>query len=87
MLMHLLAPGWLNILSFDHTYPSFIGKMPTLVNFLHELDCEDFTCLDQVVDNFEYGLDSILMDSVETPELDTYFGEPDAISYSVTYAV
>ena len=33
--------------------------------------------------DFEQGLDSILTDSLETPELDTSLHEPDAITSSV----
>ena len=40
--------------------------------------------MDQAVDNFEQGLDSILTDSPETPELDTSFDEPDAITSSIS---
>ena len=34
--------------------------------------------------DFEQGLDSILTDSLETPELDTSLDEPDAIPSSVS---
>ena len=38
--------------------------------------------LGQVVKEFLHGLDSILTDSVKTPELDAFFYEFDAITYS-----
>ena len=34
--------------------------------------------------DFEQGLDSMLTNSLETPELDTSFGEPNAITSSVS---
>ena len=41
--------------------------------------------LDQAVADFEQGLDSILTDSLETPEMDTYLDEPDVITSLVSY--
>ena len=40
--------------------------------------------MDHAVVDFEQGLDSILTDSLETPELDTSLKEPDAITSSVS---
>ena len=40
--------------------------------------------LDQAVADFEQGLDSILTDSLETPDLDTSLQESDAVTYSVS---
>ena len=40
--------------------------------------------MDQAVTDFEQGLDSILTDSLQTPELDTSLEEPDAITSSVS---
>ena len=40
--------------------------------------------LDQAVADFKQGLDSILTDSLETPELDTSLDEPDVITSSVS---
>ena len=40
--------------------------------------------MDQAVADFEQGLDSILTDSLETPELDTSLEEPVAITSSVS---
>ena len=40
--------------------------------------------MDQVVADFKQGLDSILTDSLETPELDTSLEEPDAVTSSVS---
>ena len=40
--------------------------------------------LDQTMTDFEQGLDSILTDSLETPELDTSLDEPDAITSLVS---
>ena len=40
--------------------------------------------MDQAIAHFKQGLDSILTDSLETPELDTSLEEPDAITSSVS---
>ena len=40
--------------------------------------------MDKVVADFEQGLDSILTDSLKTPELDTSLDEPDVITSSVS---
>ena len=56
--------------------------MSSLTHFTLEPGCEDYVFLDQAVADFEQGLDSILTDSFETPELDTSLDEPDAITSS-----
>ena len=43
-----------------HIYPAFVGKMSTLMHFLHEPDCEECSFLHQAVADFEHGLHSIL---------------------------
>ena len=48
-----------------------------------EPGCGDYSFLDQTVADIEQGLDFILIDSFETPELDTSLDEPDAITSSV----
>ena len=58
-----------------HIYPGFSGKVSSLTHFLLEPGCEDYAFLDQAVADFEQGLDSILTDSLETPELDTSLQE------------
>ena len=58
--------------------------MSSLAHFPLEPGCEYYSFLDQTVADFEEGLDSILTDSIETPELDTSLGEPDAITSSVS---
>ena len=68
----------------SHIYPGFTGKMSSLTHFSLEPGCEDYAFLDQAVADFEQGLDSILTDSLETPELDTSLEEPDAITSSVS---
>ena len=55
----------------SHIYPGFTGKVSSLTHFPLEPGCEDFAFLDQAVADFEQGLDSILTDSLETPDLDT----------------
>ena len=68
----------------SHIYPGFTGKVSSLIHFPLEPGCEDYAFLDQAVADFEQGLDSILTDSLETPELDTSLEEPDAITSSVS---
>ena len=66
----------------SHIYPGFIGKVSSLTHFPLEPQCEDYAFIDQAVVDFEQGLDSILTDSLETPELDTSLEEPDAVTFS-----
>ena len=68
----------------SHIYPRFTGKVSSLTHFPLELGCEDYSFLDQAVADFEQGFDSILTDSIETPELDTSLDEHDAITSSVS---
>ena len=58
--------------------------MSSLTHFPLEPGCEDYAFLDQAVTDFKQGLDSILTDSLETPELDISLEEPDAITSSVS---
>ena len=58
--------------------------MSSVTHFSLKPGCEDYSFLDQAVTNFEQGLDSILTDSVETPELETSLDEPDAFTSSVS---
>ena len=64
----------------SHIYCGFTGKVSSLHHFPLVPGCEDYSFLDQAVADFEQGLDSILTDSIETPELDTSLDEPDAIT-------
>ena len=68
----------------SHIYPGFTGKVSSLTHFPLEPGCEDYAFLDQAVADFEQGLDSILTNSLKTPELDTSLEEPDAITSSVS---
>ena len=49
-----------------------------------EPGCEDYSFLDQVVGHFEHGPDSVLMDSVNMPELHASFDKADAMPSPVT---
>ena len=64
---------------YFHIYPGFTGKVSSLTYFSLELCCEDYSFLDQAMAGFDQGLDSILTDSLETPELDASLDGPDAI--------
>ena len=68
----------------SHIYPGFTGKVSSLTHFPLEPWCEDYAFLDQAVTDFKQGLDSILTDSLETPELNISLEEPDAITSSVS---
>ena len=71
----------------SHIYPGFTGKVSSLTHFLLEPGCEDYSFLDQAVAEFEQGLDFILTDFIETPELDTSLDEPDAVTSSVLFLI
>ena len=58
--------------------------MSTLAHFPLEPGCKNYTFLDQAIKDFEHGLDSILTDSVDTPELDASFDEADVMPSSVS---
>ena len=68
----------------SHIYPGFPGKVSLLTHFPPELGCEDYSFLDQAMADFEQGFDSMLTNSLETPELDASLDESDAIPYSVS---
>ena len=70
--------------AYSHIYPRFTGKASSLTYFPLESGCESYSLLDQEVADFEQGLDSILTDSIMTPELDTSFDELDIITSSVS---
>ena len=79
---HTWSAEW--FVAHCHIFPGFTGKGSSLTYFPLEPGCEDYAFLDQAVADFEQGLDSILTDSLETPELDTSLDEPDAITSSVS---
>ena len=68
----------------SHIYPGFPGKVLSLTHFPLEPGCEDYAFLDQALADFKQGLDSILTDSLEIPELHTSLDEPDVITSSVS---
>ena len=68
----------------SHIYPGFTGKVSSLTHFHLNQGCEDYAFLDQAVADFEQDLNSILIDSLETLELDTSLDEPDVITSSVS---
>ena len=81
---HTWCGEW--FVAHSHIYPGFTGKVSSLTHFPLEPGCEDYSFLDQVVADFEQGLDSILTDSLKTSELDTSLEEPDAVtSTSVSF--
>ena len=71
-------------MAHSHIYPGFTGNVSSLTHFPLELGCEDCSFLDQAMADFEQGLDSIVTDSLETPELDASLDEPAAITSSVS---
>ena len=98
-VLNLVIPVWWLVIRVDeftctwsaeqfvahsHIYPWFTGKVSSLTHFPLEPGCEDYAFLDQAVTDFEQGLDSILTDSLETPDLDTSLQESDAVTSSVS---
>ena len=79
---HTCSAEW--FVAHSHIYPGFTGKVSSLTHFPLESGCEDYSFLHQAVATFEQGLDSILADSLETPEMGTSLDEPDAIMSSVS---
>ena len=64
--------------------------MWTVSHFLLEPWCEDYSCLDQAVEDFKHDFDSILMDSVNTPNLDSlilYLQSTGHLSWFITFPV
>ena len=57
--------------------------MTKSTHFPLEPGCEDYSLLDQAIEEFDHGLDSLLTDSINTPELDSYFDEADVIPSSL----
>ena len=51
-----------------------MGQVSPLAHFLLEPGHETYYFLDQAVEHFEHGLDSILNDAVKTTEVDASFG-------------
>ena len=68
----------------SHICPGLAGKVSPLTHFALEPGCENYSFLDHAVSDFEQGLDSILTNSLETPELDISLDEPDAVTSSVS---
>ena len=68
----------------SHFYPGFMGKVSRLTHFPLGPGCEDYSFSDKVVEDFEHSLDSIIIDSVNTPELDASFHGADNMPSSVS---
>ena len=71
----------------SHIYPWFTSIVSSLTHFPLEPGCEDYSFQDQVVADFEQGLDSILTNSLKTRELDTSLDEPDTITSPVSLGI
>ena len=68
----------------SHIYPGFTDKVSKLNHFPLEPSCEDYSFFDQEVEDFKESLDSILMESIDTPGMDPYLDEADAMPSSVS---
>ena len=79
---HTWSAEW--FVAYSHIYPGFTGKVSSLTHFPLQPGCEGYSFLYQAVADFDQGLDSILTDSRETPELNTSLDEPDVITSSVS---
>ena len=80
----LLTAAWQNVSFLITNLPQVHRKVSSLAQFCLELDCEDYSILDQTVEVFLHGLGSIFMDSVNTLELDTSFDQHDSSASSVS---
>ena len=60
----------------NHIHPGFMGKLPTLSLWNQDVRITLFL-------EFEHHVDSVLMDSVGTPELDASFDEADDVLFSL----
>ena len=52
-----------HFIAWSHIYPVFMYKVSTLTHFPLEPGCDNYSFLDQAVEDFMCALDSILMDS------------------------
>ena len=73
-------------IAHSNIYPGFMGKVSTLTHFPLQACCGDYSFLGQAIADFELHLDSILIDSTDTPELDTSLGEADATPPSGSFS-
>ena len=80
--MILLTPDQQNASLFDHTFTLVSRAVSTLTNFPLNQDVRIFSFLNQAIEDFEHGFNSILMDSCSTA-LDASFDQVDAKYYSV----
>ena len=76
------SAGW--FIAHSQIYPGLVGKVSSLTHFPLAPGCGIISFLDQAVADSEQGLDSILTDSIESPELDKFLDEPDVITPSVS---
>ena len=72
---------WLaeHFIASSHICPGFLGKVSTLTHFPLKPSHKDYSFFDQAVEDFVYGLDSILTDYIDTQELDASLDDADAI--------
>ena len=52
-------------------YPGLMDMLSTLVHFPFKWGCKNYTFLDKAVEDFEFDADSISMDTIKMPWLDT----------------
>ena len=58
----------------SHIFPGFTGKVPSLTHSPLEWVVRIIFFLDQAMPDFEQGLDSILTNSLRTPEMGCFLG-------------
>ena len=61
-----------------------MSKLSTFPHFPLEPGCEEYSLLDHAVDDFKRGLDSILLNSIDMPEIDASCDETNALPSSVS---
>ena len=77
---------WLveHFIAWSHICSGFTGKVSILTHFPFEPGWKDYFLLDQEMEDFECGLDSVLWDSINTTQRDVSLDEADAVSSSVS---
>ena len=85
--MNILGVGGCSILMPDNTFILGSWVRSEYYPFFAFTGCEDYPFWGQAVADIEHGLDFILFESVETPELETSFDEPYDMTSSISSGI
>ena len=84
-LINILIPGLPEcFIAQSLIYPGFMGKVSTLTHFPLEPGCENYSFLDQAVEDLSMVWIQFSQDSVNKPKLDAFLDEADALASSVS---